>query len=103
MEIVRQCECDACRDRQEGSEAGEHEQINRLMRTLDEKNARRVAGVLATRAGYGGVSFISRVTGMSRQTIDRGIRELEGEDPVPIDRVRAKGGGRKPLEKKRLS
>lgn len=99
MGIVRRCECDVCRDQSDGPEVREHEQINRLMTTLDEKNARRVAGVLATRAGYGGVSLISRVTGMSRQTIDRGIRELEGEDPVPIDRVRAKGGGKLNLEK----
>jgi len=70
------------------------------MSTLDEKNARRVAGMLAVREGHGGTSLISRVTGLSRQTIDRGIRELEGEDEVPVDRVRAVGGGRKPLEKK---
>lgn len=74
--------------------------INRMMSTLDEKNARRVAGLLASRGGHGGVSEISRITGMSRQTIDRGIRELEAEDEVPVDRVRAVGGGRKPLEKK---
>jgi hypothetical protein len=37
---------------------------------------------------------------MSRTTIAQGQRELVGEDPVPADRVRRPGGGRKPLEKK---
>ena len=71
-----------------------------MFSTLDEKNARRVAGLLASREGHGGVSLISRITGMSRQTIGRGIGELEAEDEVPVARVRAAGGGRKPLEKK---
>ena len=98
--IVRPCDCVTCRDHPRTAEAREHKQINRMMSTLDEKNARRVAGLLASRAGHGGVSLISRVTGMSRQTIDRGLRELEEDDQVPVDRVRAVGGGRKPLEKK---
>ena len=98
--VVRDCPCDVCREHPRSDEAREHRQINRLMSTLDEKNARRVAGMLAVREGHGGTSLISRVTGLSRQTIDRGIRELEGEDEVPVDRVRAVGGGRKPLEKK---
>ena len=70
-----------------------------MLSTLDEKNARRVAGLLASREGNGGVSLISRISCMSRQTIDRGIRELEAQDEVPVDRIRAMGGGRKPLEK----
>lgn len=98
--VVRQCDCDVCHDHPRSAEAREHLRINRMLSTLDEKNARRVAGLLASRDGHGGVSLISRITGMSRQTIDRGISELEAEDEVPVDRVRAAGGGRKPLEKK---
>lgn len=98
--VVRQCDCETCRDHPRSAEAREHLRINRMLSTLDEKNARRVAGLLASREGHGGVSLLSRITGMSRQTIDRGIGELEAEDDVPVDRVRAEGGGRKPLEKK---
>jgi DNA-binding phage protein len=98
--VVRQCDCDVCRDHPRSAEAREHLRINRMLSTLDEKNARRVAGLLASRVGHGGTSLISRITGMSRQTIDRGLGELEAEDEVPVDRVRAVGGGRKPLEKK---
>ena len=98
--VVRQCDCETCRDHPRSAAAREHLRINRMFSTLDEKNARRVAGLLASREGHGGVSLISRITGMSRQTIDRGIGELEAEDEVPVDRVRTAGGGRKPLEKK---
>lgn len=71
-----------------------------MMSTLDEKNARRVAGLLASRSGRGGAALVSRVTGMSAQTIHRGIGELDRQDTVPVERVRAIGGGRHPLEKK---
>lgn len=78
----------------------EHRKVNRVVALLDEKQARRVVGLLAEREGHGGVALLSRVTGMSRTTIAQGQRELVGEDPVPADRVRRLGGGRKPLEKK---
>jgi hypothetical protein len=100
MGVLRQCDCDVCREHPRSGEAREHAQINRMLSTLDEKNARRVAGLLASREGHGGTALISRVTGMSRQTIDRGFDELQGDDPVPVDRVRSVGGGRKALEKK---
>jgi hypothetical protein len=43
--------------------------------------------------GYGGVSIVSRVCGLSRVTITKGIRELD-EPPLPEDRIRQVGGGR---------
>ena len=76
------------------------ESWNRVVALLDEKQARRVVGLLAEREGHGGVALPSRVMGMSRTTIAQGQRKLVGEDPVPADRVRRPGGGRKPLEKK---
>lgn len=75
--------------------------INRMISTLDEKNARRVVGLMAGQLGRGGIALMMVVTGMSRNTITRGQQELEtADDPVPTNRVRASGGGRKPLEKK---
>lgn len=74
--------------------------MNRVVAGLDEKNARRVVGLLAEKEGHGGVARLSRITGMSRTTILAGQRELVGADPIPEGRLRPFGGGRKPLEKK---
>jgi predicted transcriptional regulator len=71
-----------------------------LVAGLDEKQVRRVLGLLAEREGHGGISRLSRVTGVSRTTILQGQRDLVGDDLTPSDRVRRPGGGRKRLEKK---
>ena len=50
-------------------------------------------------AEHGGVTAVSRITGVARSTIDRGLAELRG-DAAPMagpERVRRKGGGRRPL------
>jgi Rhodopirellula transposase DDE domain len=59
----------------------------------------RVAAAEALAAGHGGVTAVSRITGVARSTIDRGLAELRG-DAAPVaapERVRRKGGGRRPL------
>ncbi len=94
------CRCEACTAHPRSTEATEHRKINRLLSGLDEKQARRVLGLLAEKEGHGGISRLSRVTGVSRTTILKGQMELVGIDPVPHDRIRRRGGGRKPLEKK---
>lgn len=94
------CKCEACTDHPRSTEATDHRKLNRVLSGLDEKHARRVVGLLADKLGHGGITQLSRVTGMSRTTILLGQRELVGNDPVPEDRVRRPGGGRKPLEKK---
>jgi hypothetical protein len=50
----------------------------------------------AVHEGYGGISRISRVCGLSRDTITKGIREL-GEKPIAAGRIRRPGGGRPTL------
>jgi hypothetical protein len=50
----------------------------------------------AVHEGYGGISRISRVCGLSRVTITKGIREL-GEHPIAAGRIRRAGGGRHTL------
>src|SRR5579872_6060206 len=94
------CRCEACRKRPRSAEATEHRRVNRVVSALDEKQVRRVLGLMAQMAGHGGVAHLSRVTGVSRTTILRGKKELVGTDPIPEDRVRRVGGGRKSLEKK---
>ena len=66
---------------------------------LDERGRRRFAAAEALAAGHGGVSAVARITGVARSTIDRGLAELRGDAPpaAPPERVRRKGGGRRPL------
>ena len=63
---------------------------------LDERGLRLWAAGEARAAGRGGVSAVSRATGLARSTINRGLDELEhGGADVPVGRVRRHGGGRK--------
>ena len=94
------CSCEMCEQHPRSAEATEHKKINRLVSGLDEKQARRAAGLLADMRGHGGVAQLAVITGMSRTTIAKGQRELLGIDPISRDRVRRPGGGRKQLEKK---
>jgi transposase len=53
--------------------------------------------------GPGGISIVSQATGVSRQVIRQGLRELK-EDPVrPAGRIRRAGGGRKKSKEKDAS
>ena len=67
---------------------------------LDERRRRQWAAAEARDSGWGGVSLISRATGLSRPTIMAGMRELElskKSRAVAAARVRAPGGGRRTL------
>jgi hypothetical protein len=66
---------------------------------LDERGLRRFAAAEARTAGRGGVSAVSRITGLARSTIDRGLAELDNpaETGAWAKRVRRPGGGRKRL------
>ncbi len=48
-------------------------------------------------AGRGGVSAVTRATGMARSTIGRGLVELRSGEALDTSRVRRPGGGCKPL------
>lgn len=63
---------------------------------LDERSRRVWCGVEALSYGYGGVMLVHLATGMSRKTIRKGKLESQADEPsVSLDRIRAKGGGRK--------
>jgi hypothetical protein len=64
---------------------------------LNERARRMVAAAEAVQIGYGGVSLVSHACGLSRVTITKGINELTAA-PLPGDRVRRLGGGRRKLE-----
>jgi len=72
--------------------------FNLLVGDLDERGRRRWAATEAMALGYGGITAVSLATGLSDRTIRNGIRELQSDEPLPSDRQRRAGGGRKPLE-----
>ena len=61
---------------------------------LDEKTRRLMAGAEADAIGFGGISIVSDTTGMSRDTVRRGVEELQGQAPHSGS-IRRPGGGRK--------
>jgi transposase len=66
-----------------------------LEAALNERTRRLWAGTEAVAFGRGGIAAIMRVTGMSRNTVVRGIRETSAAPSLEVGRVRAPGGGRK--------
>ena len=66
---------------------------------LDEKQRRLYAGLEALKSGHGGDTRIAELLGLDVGTVARGRRELIEQD-IEVERVRATGGGRKPVEKK---
>lgn len=98
---VHPCECPACRRHPHGRVAREHRALNRLIAAADERTRRLIAGFLARQHGRGGITLLARVTGLNRNTIARGRRELRQPGRAP-HRVRRPGGGRRRVEKKVL-
>jgi Rhodopirellula transposase DDE domain len=67
-----------------------------LAPVLTERSRRLWAATEARALGHGGIAVVERATGISRSTIQRGLRELEAETALPPERTRKPGGGRKP-------
>ena len=67
-----------------------------LRHTLNERSRRLWAAAEARAIGHGGIALVARATGISRSTIFRGMQEARRtRRPLPEDRVRRPGGGRK--------
>ena len=71
------------------------QRFERLAPVLDERTLRLFAAAEADAIGYGGVSRLSRITGLARSTIARGQEELSRPSRAATDRIRLPGGGRK--------
>jgi hypothetical protein len=61
---------------------------------LDERGRRLFAAAEVRTAGWGGLSVVSRITGLARSTINRGENDLDAE-PLATGKVRRSGGGRR--------
>ncbi|MGH7461139.1 MAG: ISAzo13 family transposase [Longimicrobiales bacterium] len=62
---------------------------------LTERSRRLWAATEARALGHGGIGLVERATGISRSTIQRGLRELEARQTLAANRTRRPGGGRK--------
>lgn len=66
---------------------------------LNEKQRRLFAGLVSLLCGHGGDLRAAALLGLHRSTVSKGRHELASGD-IDTHRVRRKGAGRKPLQKK---
>ena len=68
-----------------------------ILPILDERQRRLFLANEAKALGYGGVTAIHEITGMSRVTLIEGIKQLNNvtKDALEVGRCRVKGAGRK--------
>jgi hypothetical protein len=80
-------------------ETGIRQRYMALDPVLDERSRRRFAAAEACAAGRGGVSAVSRITGIARSTVMRGLAKLgaDGASQLASGRLHRPGGGRKKL------
>jgi transposase len=71
------------------------ERFRRMKPVLNEQGVRRFAAMEALSLGHGGVCAMSRITGLARSTIGRGIEDIRSGRCAPLGRVRMPGAGRK--------
>jgi Rhodopirellula transposase DDE domain len=70
------------------------EKLAAILPRLNEQQRRLLLAAEARALGRGGVTRLARVSGVSRPTITKALRELE-QPPIAPGRVRRVGGGRK--------
>lgn len=68
--------------------------------SLDEQQRRLYAGLESLKQGHGGDRQLARILGLDEETVARGRRDLLAGH-VLSERIRASGGGRMRVEKKR--
>ena len=76
----------------------DHQQILRVIKKLNESQTRWYVAREAASLGRGGIKKMNKITGISRTTIIKGIKELKNKYLGVDGRIRRIGGGRKKLE-----
>jgi transposase len=71
------------------------QQYEILRQELNEQQWRLYLGTEALKIGYGGISQVAELSGADWKTVQRGVKELQGERPRAQGRIRKPGGGRK--------
>jgi len=78
------------------TENGIQRKYQSLEPVMNERVRRQWAATEATALGRGGIATVARATGLARNTIVAGLRELEGaRGDQSADQIRRTGGGRK--------
>jgi hypothetical protein len=73
--------------------------LTKVMGTLDEAQRRWFVGREAILLGHGGIKQMCEVSGLSKPTVIKAIRELNSDEELRIEgRIRQVGGGRKRVE-----
>jgi len=67
---------------------------------IDERARRLVAGTEALAIGWGGVTAVARATGLARNTVQRGVRDVRAGEAGSKGRIRREGAGRPRLEER---
>ncbi len=80
--------------------AGVRNRFKSLEAVFDERSRRLLAAAESKAWGPGGISVVSRATGVSRQVIRQGLKELSQAPVHPVGRIRRPGGGRKKAKQK---
>ena len=78
-----------------GQDPSVKQRVEALSPFLDERQRRLMAGTEAAAIGYGGISAVARATGVCRDTVRRGLADLNAKADEAPARVRQPGGGRK--------
>jgi len=66
-----------------------------ILAFLNERQKRLYLSIEAEHFGYGGVTKVSKLSGVSRVVITKGKKELREANTIPIEHSRRNGGGRK--------
>jgi transposase len=76
------------------------QRITTMLPLLNERQRRLFLATEAKALGFGGISEVNRISGISRVTITLGLKELEdtGTEPPEDNRCRRPGGGRKSIK-----
>ena len=76
------------------------ERIKTMLPLLNEYQRRIFLASEAMSYGWGGIQKVSEISGVSMNTIRKGIAEIEGNEDLRRERIRKEGSGRKPLTEK---
>lgn len=96
---IRPCGGTACQPHPYCLVAVQHTAINRVLTPLAEKKRRRFVGLLAIQWGQRCITALTRITGLSGNTLRRGKHASAHPTSKRTDRIRQPDAGRPPLEK----
>jgi hypothetical protein len=65
--------------------------MQKLYKSLNERDKRRYAAVEAAKLGHGGLTYISQLLNCDPKTIQAGLLEIEADDELESGHQRKKG------------